>query len=174
MNVHRVIVNSFSKCPLTPAVSKASAGALELIDVYAVRNPEELLNVMQAEQGWTVVTTGNESSMVELDKLSFSDSEDSEDGQPVINVRRRAAGEGGRSKPSSPSKNVVLLIGSESEGVSSELNKFARYSVWINRNKFREKQEVVKFPGTLVDSLNVNAATAIIIHKIQQTICKMK
>jgi tRNA G18 (ribose-2'-O)-methylase SpoU len=33
-----VFVDDFSKCPLTPTVSKTSAGALELIDIIKIRD----------------------------------------------------------------------------------------------------------------------------------------
>ena len=47
---------TFHSCPLTPAVSKASSGAMEMIPVYAVSGTEQFL-LQAVGNGWTVLGT---------------------------------------------------------------------------------------------------------------------
>ncbi|XP_075417570.1 rRNA methyltransferase 1, mitochondrial [Tenrec ecaudatus] len=56
LGVDKVITSSRSSCPLTPVVSKASAGAVEVMDVYSA---DDLAGFLQtkARQGWLVAGT---------------------------------------------------------------------------------------------------------------------
>uniref|UniRef100_UPI00358E1CA1 rRNA methyltransferase 1, mitochondrial isoform X1 n=2 Tax=Myxine glutinosa TaxID=7769 RepID=UPI00358E1CA1 len=61
LGVERVVVSRKSSCPLTPVVSKASSGVMEIMDVFATSNMAELLQE-KAKIGWHVVGTAAESS----------------------------------------------------------------------------------------------------------------
>jgi len=63
LGVSRVLVTGV-KCDLTCTVSKASAGTLELVPVYAVRHPVQLLDDM-VHQGWRVLATVTPGSMID-------------------------------------------------------------------------------------------------------------
>jgi len=67
LGVTRVVVTGV-KCDLTCTVSKASAGTLELVPVYAVRHPVQLLGGLVSE-GWRVLATvmpgGDKASMID-------------------------------------------------------------------------------------------------------------
>ncbi|KAM4843222.1 rRNA methyltransferase 1, mitochondrial [Thomomys bottae] len=56
LGVDRVITSRRNSCPLTPVVSKASAGAVEVMDVFST---DDLPGVLQAkaQQGWLVAGT---------------------------------------------------------------------------------------------------------------------
>ncbi|XP_048222348.1 rRNA methyltransferase 1, mitochondrial [Perognathus longimembris pacificus] len=56
LGVDKVITSRRNSCPLTPVVSKASAGAMEVMDVFAT---DDLPSVLQtkAQQGWLVAGT---------------------------------------------------------------------------------------------------------------------
>ncbi|XP_020026683.2 rRNA methyltransferase 1, mitochondrial [Castor canadensis] len=56
LGVDKVITSRRNSCPLTPVVSKASAGAMEVMDVFAT---DDLASVLQAkaQQGWLVAGT---------------------------------------------------------------------------------------------------------------------
>ncbi|KAM9208752.1 rRNA methyltransferase 1, mitochondrial isoform 1-T1 [Dugong dugon] len=56
LGVDKVITSRRNSCPLTPVVSKASAGALEVMDVFST---DDLTGFMQAKalQGWLVAGT---------------------------------------------------------------------------------------------------------------------
>nr|XP_030143806.3 rRNA methyltransferase 1, mitochondrial [Taeniopygia guttata] len=94
LGVDRVVATRGNSCPLTPVVSKASAGAMEVFDVYGTDDLQGFLKAKSAE-GWEVVGT-------------VSRPEDVED-VPVI-----SCSEFQWDKP------VIVVIGSEGEGLSLE------------------------------------------------------
>ena len=61
MGVDGVIVDENKRCPLTPTVSRTSAGALELSDVYCTPNPANLFDSIKKD-GWTVLAAMSPSS----------------------------------------------------------------------------------------------------------------
>ncbi|NXD23360.1 MRM1 methyltransferase, partial [Spelaeornis formosus] len=56
LGVDRVVATRSNSCPLTPTVSKASAGAMEVFDVYSTDDLQGFLKAKSAE-GWEVVGT---------------------------------------------------------------------------------------------------------------------
>uniref|UniRef100_A0A8C5K8L5 rRNA methyltransferase 1, mitochondrial n=1 Tax=Jaculus jaculus TaxID=51337 RepID=A0A8C5K8L5_JACJA len=56
LGVDTVITSRRNSCPLTPVVSKASAGALEVMDVFATHDLAGFLQA-KAQQGWLVAGT---------------------------------------------------------------------------------------------------------------------
>ncbi|XP_058710462.1 rRNA methyltransferase 1, mitochondrial [Poecile atricapillus] len=94
LGVDRVVATHSNSCPLTPVVSKASAGAIEVFDVYSTDDLQGFLKAKIAE-GWEVVGT-------------VSRPEDVED-VPVI-----SCSEFRWDKP------LIVVIGSEGEGLSLE------------------------------------------------------
>ncbi|XP_004685081.1 PREDICTED: rRNA methyltransferase 1, mitochondrial [Condylura cristata] len=56
LGVDKVITSQRNSCPLTPVVSKASAGAMEVMDVFSTDNLAGLLQA-KAQQGWLVAGT---------------------------------------------------------------------------------------------------------------------
>ncbi|XP_047401063.1 LOW QUALITY PROTEIN: rRNA methyltransferase 1, mitochondrial [Sciurus carolinensis] len=56
LGVDKVIISRRNSCPLTPVVSKASAGAMEVMDVFSA---DDLAGFLQAkaQQGWLVAGT---------------------------------------------------------------------------------------------------------------------
>ncbi|KAA8581226.1 hypothetical protein FQN60_002807 [Etheostoma spectabile] len=56
LGVDRVLTSLRHSCPLSPVVSKASSGIMEVIGVYGYENLEDLLR-SKAAQGWQVVGT---------------------------------------------------------------------------------------------------------------------
>ncbi|NXS32146.1 MRM1 methyltransferase, partial [Pomatostomus ruficeps] len=94
LGVDRVVATDSNSCPLTPIVSKASAGAMEVFDVYSTDDLQGFLKAKKAE-GWEVVG-------------AVSNPEDVED-VPVI-----SCSEFRWDKP------IIVVIGSEGEGLSLE------------------------------------------------------
>lgn len=64
LGVDRVVATHSNSCPLTPIVSKASAGAMEVFDVYSTDDLQGFLKAKSAE-GWEVVGTVSRSENVE-------------------------------------------------------------------------------------------------------------
>ncbi|NWV19677.1 MRM1 methyltransferase, partial [Origma solitaria] len=94
LGVDRVVASHSNSCPLTPIVSKASAGAMEVFDVYSTDDLQGFLKAKSAK-GWEVVGT-------------VSRPEEVED-VPVI-----SCSEFRWDKP------LIVVIGSEGEGISLE------------------------------------------------------
>ncbi|NWI55255.1 MRM1 methyltransferase, partial [Calyptomena viridis] len=94
LGVDRVVTSHRNSCPLTPTVSKASAGAAEVFDVYSTDDLQSFLKAKAAE-GWEVVGT-------------VSKPEDVED-VPVISCLEFQW-----------NKPIIIVIGSEGEGLSLE------------------------------------------------------
>ncbi|NXP18474.1 MRM1 methyltransferase, partial [Scytalopus superciliaris] len=94
LGVDRVVASRRNSCPLTPTVSKASAGAMEVFDVYSTDDLQSFLKAKSAE-GWEVV--GTVSKPEEVEDI------------PVINCLEFRW-----------DKPVIIVIGNEGEGLSLE------------------------------------------------------
>ncbi|KAM4648507.1 rRNA methyltransferase 1, mitochondrial isoform 1-T1 [Amazona ochrocephala] len=94
LGVDRVVTSQRNSCPLTPTVSKASSGAMEVLDVYSTDDLQSFLKAKAAE-GWEVLGT-------------VSKPEDAEN-IPVI-----SCSEFRWNKP------IIIVIGSEGDGLSLE------------------------------------------------------
>uniref|UniRef100_A0A8C2U7J0 rRNA methyltransferase 1, mitochondrial n=1 Tax=Coturnix japonica TaxID=93934 RepID=A0A8C2U7J0_COTJA len=94
LGVDRVVTSRRNSCPLTPTVSKASSGAMEVFDVYSTDDLRSFLKAKAAE-GWEVVGTVSQSETVE--------------NVPVISCLEFRW-----------NKPIILVIGSEGDGLSLE------------------------------------------------------
>ncbi|XP_078135881.1 rRNA methyltransferase 1, mitochondrial [Sander vitreus] len=95
LGVDRVLSSLRHSCPLSPVVSKASSGIMEVIGVYGYENLEDMLR-LKAAQGWQVVgTVGAEAEETQIPVTQCSDFQ--------------------------MTKPTVLLMGGEGEGLSQQL-----------------------------------------------------
>ncbi|XP_054703889.1 rRNA methyltransferase 1, mitochondrial [Grus americana] len=94
LGVDRVVTSQRNSCPLTPTVSKASSGAVEVLDVYSTDDIQSFLKAKTAE-GWEVVGTVTKPEGVE--------------NVPVISCLEFRW-----------SKPVIIVIGNEGDGLSLE------------------------------------------------------
>lgn len=95
LGVDRVISSLQHSCPLSPVVSKASSGAMEVMGVYGCENLEEMLK-LKLLQGWDVVgTVGHQAA--------------------ESNIRVTQCLDFQITKP------TLLLMGGEGDGLSAEL-----------------------------------------------------
>lgn len=70
LGVDRVVSNISQSCPLSPVVSKASSGVMEVMEVYGCKDLGEMLK-MKVTRGWEVVgTVGSESQESNVTKCS--------------------------------------------------------------------------------------------------------
>ncbi|KAM6110662.1 rRNA methyltransferase 1, mitochondrial [Pterocles gutturalis] len=97
LGVDRVVTSQRNSCPLTPTVSKASSGVMEVFDVYSTDDLRGFLKAKTAE-GWEVVGT-------------VSNPEDVEN-VPVISCLEFQW-----------NKPVIIVIGSEGDGLSLETQR---------------------------------------------------
>uniref|UniRef100_A0A8C5UCJ7 Mitochondrial rRNA methyltransferase 1 n=1 Tax=Malurus cyaneus samueli TaxID=2593467 RepID=A0A8C5UCJ7_9PASS len=103
--VDRVVASRSNSCPLTPTVSKASAGAMEVFDVYGTDDLQGFLKAKSAE-GWEVVGTVSRPEDVE-DVPVISCSEFQWD-KPIIVVIGIAISCAGCEGGVPPSKSVCI------------------------------------------------------------------
>ena len=95
LGADRVISSLRHSCPLSPVVSKASSGAMEVLGVYGYENLEDMLKLKVA-QGWQVVgTVGAEAGESHIPVIQCSDFQ--------------------------MTKPTLLLMGGEADGLSREL-----------------------------------------------------
>lgn len=95
LGVNRVVSSISQSCPLSPVVSKASSGVMEVMEVYGYKNIGEMLKIKIA-QGWDLVgTVGSESEEAPIRVTKCSDF--------------------------TVTKPTLLLIGGEGGGLSQEL-----------------------------------------------------
>ena len=61
--------------------------------------------------------------------------------------------------------NIILVLGSEGEGVSRSINKLADYRVMIPPQL--SKDHIGKYPFNMIDSLNVGVSAGVLIYHIR-------
>ncbi|KAK2911510.1 hypothetical protein Q8A67_003643 [Cirrhinus molitorella] len=97
LGVDRIASSIHNSCPLTPTVSKASAGVMEVMEVFGYSNLKDMIKV-KAEEGWQVVgTVGLEECSPESTVMPCSDFR--------------------------MSRPTLLLMGGEGDGLSPELRQ---------------------------------------------------
>lgn len=105
LGVDRIVSSINNSCPLTPTVSKASAGVMEVMDVFGCSNLKRMIKV-KVEEGWQVVgTVGLEEGSSQSNVLSCSDFK--------------------------MSRPTLLLMGGEGDGLSSELRQLCDVLITI-------------------------------------------
>lgn len=97
LGVDRIASSVHNSCPLTPTVSKASAGVMEVMEVFGYSNLKDMIKV-KAEEGWQVVgTVGLEERSPQSTVMPCSDFK--------------------------MSRPTLLLMGGEGDGLSPELRQ---------------------------------------------------
>ncbi|XP_059402540.1 rRNA methyltransferase 1, mitochondrial [Carassius carassius] len=97
LGVDRIASSIHNSCPLTPTVSKASAGVMEVMEVFGYSNLKDMIKV-KAEEGWQVVgTVGLEQCSSESSVVPCSDFK--------------------------MSRPTLLLMGGEGDGLSPEMHQ---------------------------------------------------
>jgi len=159
LGVSRVVVTGV-RCDLSCTVSKASAGTLELLPVYSVRNPVKLLGDM-VSQDWRVLATcmpgqDNDSMSEDRGDMSEDRADMSEDRSDVPEDRADKL-ETCSVRKLSLSCPTVLVLGSEGGGIPPDLMSCVTQGVFVPPGRPLD---------THVDSLNVSVAAAIVLHKL--------
>ncbi|KAJ3270507.1 hypothetical protein HDV01_007763 [Terramyces sp. JEL0728] len=109
-----IILTERDSAPLSPTVSKASAGALEAIDIYSTNNLSKFLSVC-GQNGWYVYGTDlNGDSVIELDAAD----EPALFHSPTILVLGNE-GSGIRQSISKKCNQHLILVGKENDNVDS-------------------------------------------------------
>lgn len=138
LGVDRVASSLRYSCPLSPVVSKASSGAMEVIGVYGYENLEDMLRLKVA-QGWQVVgTAGAKADELQIPVSQCSDFK--------------------------MTKPTLLVMGSEGEGLSQGLLSLCQTVLTIpaGRELFPgiESLNVSVATGILLHSLLLSRSSA--------------
>lgn len=147
-----VFVDHVNRCPLTSTVSRTSAGALELMEVYSSEDPVKLLTDAKADN-WSIKAT---CSPAELANSQTRDSASRRtDSSP-------SGGNGSAKKGVilAHQSNTIICFGAEGSGLSSEIRDLATHFEFIEKADSNRA-----FPASLVDSLNVSVACAVIVSR---------
>ena len=142
-----VLVSQKNSCPLTPVVSKSSAGAMELMRVHAARNLVRALEGAR-EDGWQVVGAALQES-VEPEALDAS--------QPTVLVLG-SEGHGLRT-------NVLRACSAMVRIPRGESSTMAYARAYESMNGAQQQQQRQR-QADVVDSLNVSVAGGILLHSL--------
>merc|ERR1712071_109453 len=123
-----IFVSHRNSCRLTPVVSKASSGAMELLPVHSVSNLPHFARVLRGLD-WDVIGT--------------TSSEENPESLPISSFQLK--------------KSCLILLGNEGQGLSKELLDLCTLALYVESRRTL---------NTSIDSLNVSAASAIILHHL--------
>jgi 21S rRNA (GM2251-2'-O)-methyltransferase len=166
-----VLMNKNNKPPLSATVCKVSSGASECLDLFAVKNIRKFLN-QAINTKWTVVTTSIEKDHdVQLRISTEKPSEEKEipeeeqiSQNKTVTTQNISLTELNIPKGS----NVILVLGSEANGIISDLSGVSNYNVHIP--PLLNKELIGKHPFNIIDSLNVGVSAGIIINHIKASL----
>lgn len=139
--VDRLLTVRNNSCRLSPTVSKASSGAIEVMDIYSINNLTDFVQRMKSNE-WQVVST----AAYDDGKSALNNSSSS---CKLVELKQFLM-----------KKPTVLILGNEAMGVSSEVQSLCDVMLSIHPNK-----NILP----CIDSLNVSVATGIILHHMKNS-----
>ena len=133
-----IVVSDKNSAPLSPTVSKASAGAMELMQVHSTRNLVRFLGNAQ-EAGWLVIGAALDDAVVPADL-----------------------------DPLEASRPTILVLGSEGHGLRLSVLRACEQRVCVPRGTSGAAVAGAGGTdySSLVDSLNVSVAGALLISAL--------
>ena len=176
IGVDGVIVNKTNACGLTPAVCKVSSGALEFIPLYSVKFVKKFLEDAVLSHHFKIIST----NINEEDKVVQPSSQNNEEEEEMSTKKKSTKAEKKDDDLESNKKippiislndlqinkkdNLLLVLGSEGEGVSRTIESFASQRLTIPPQL--QMSKIGKHPFNMIDSLNVGVSAALLIHQI--------
>lgn len=147
LGVDFVVVAERDSGRLGPVAAKASAGALDLMTIYRAGDTMLLMDKLR-KNGWNVVSTLARPSEEELSRMKENQAQ---------HIQNRFI------EPSDlldllDSSPMMMIVGSEGEGININLKMKSDYLVGLDKITNRD-------PEGIVDSLNVGIATGLLISR---------
>ena len=175
-----ILLNRKNRPPSSATVCKVSSGASECVDLFAIKSLRPFLKEA-GEKGWTVITTSIEKEADVQMRLDGGSQVNSTNSNIKGNEQNESTEENAE-KPVedtvivpktvtlnelklSNKSNVILVLGSEASGITSNLSGTVHYNLFIP--PMLNPEETGKHPFTLIDSLNVGVSAGIIINHIK-------
>jgi tRNA G18 (ribose-2'-O)-methylase SpoU len=163
-----LLMNKNNKPPISSTVCKVSSGASECQDLFAVKSLRRFLGEAIGK-GWTVVTTSIEKENDVQLRLNNNEKEEEtttqEEGEATAETKVVAKNISLVELNLPKNSNVILVLGSEANGITSDLVGVANYNVFIP--PLLNKELTGKHPFNIIDSLNVGVSAGIIINHIK-------
>lgn len=144
-----IVVPEYDTARLGPVTNKASAGALDLTNIYQTTDSLGFVESVKSN-GWNVITTSAKPNNDELHDLKLKH----EKVETHLKNHFIEVDELSSIMSQSP---ILLIMGSESAGVRTNLKLKSDYLVGLNKGR--------RVGVDIVDSLNVSVACGLLINK---------
>lgn len=152
LGVDFIVLPESETASLGPAANKASAGALDLMTIFQTADPLKFVERSKSN-GWNVISTSAHDSEVEEQELSRKH----EKIETSLKAKFLDSSQLSEILIHTP---ILLVMGSESQGVRTNLKLRSDYLVGLNQRRLDH--------SPIVDSLNVSVACALLIEKCLQ------
>ncbi|CUM66418.1 uncharacterized protein PRCAT00004082001 [Priceomyces carsonii] len=143
-----IVVPDHDTARLGPVASKASAGALELMDIYQVEDSFDFIS-QSKKNGWSIISTSSRPNLEELSRLRTKNKKVEQD----LNTKFIETSELSSILQLTP---TLLIMGNEGEGVRTHLKIKSDFLVGLDNGRANDSNQIV-------DSLNVSVAAAMIL-----------
>lgn len=148
LGIDGIIVNQKDACGLTPAVSKVSSGALEFLPLFSIKFVKNFLEDSK-KIGFKIISTN-------IDDEGGEASPEEDSSQPITAVNDLKIAK---------DENIIVILGSEGQGVSKTVNLLADHRVFIPPKL--DSSLTGQFPFTMIDSLNVGVSAALMLYHLK-------
>ncbi|KAI8923413.1 Alpha/beta knot methyltransferase [Entophlyctis helioformis] len=167
-----VVVTERESAPFSPVSSKASAGAMEAMDLYSAANVTKFLQE-SALNGWQILGTdinARQRDCVHLDLVKYlpdtlsEESDSSALASPTSDTLQQDRGSPSSSRPhilrigNAP---TILVLGNEGRGMRQSVSRQCHAHVLIRQGVERRDDG-----RSRLDSLNVSVAAGILLHEL--------
>jgi 21S rRNA (GM2251-2'-O)-methyltransferase len=154
-----VMLTRKNSAGLTATVSKASSGAMEFMDIHAVSNMPQFLETAHRVHGWSVLGA----ALPNRPMLP-----DTEGPQGASRPCQQEFGRRSGARPVVPCAELslqlptILVLGNEGHGLRTNVERACTAFTYIEHGLFMDSSPSL----TVVDSLNVSVAGAILMHRL--------
>ncbi|KAJ3181746.1 hypothetical protein HDU87_000764 [Geranomyces variabilis] len=148
LHIDGVVLTEHETAPFSSTVSKASAGAMEVMDLFVTSSLPKFLEE-SAQNGWHIYGTDIHSPRTILISEYLREKHRQSDGVPAL--------------VSSP---TIIVLGSEGKGMRVAVSKACHNHLLLGDDDDSDAQGNVAREAYRVDSLNVSVAAGILLHTL--------
>jgi tRNA G18 (ribose-2'-O)-methylase SpoU len=160
-----ILVNRRNRPPMSSSVSKVSAGASECTELFAIRPVKNFLADAMSK-GWIVISTSIEKEHdVQLRLPAKKNEKEEENKEQVLTNLTETKNISLTELNISKTSNVILVMGSEANGITNYLKGVCNYNIYIP--PLLNKELTGQSPFNIIDSLNVGVSAGIIMSHVK-------
>lgn len=184
MGVDAILVSNANRPVLNSALSKTSSGALEICQLFVLKNSTKALNHLKSKNEWKIVGINVEEnediqiiSKVDTENIQASNEEKDNEEKNDVNLENNIEAKKLNFKEIEFNKNVLLVVSSKSKELfTNKVNEklpieFEALIPTAKKEKSELRKEVNDDILPLIDSLSVGTSVGIVLHDL---ICKLK